>query len=223
MFKKSLIGVLAVAMLAGCAKYQMVPYEEVQETNYVRVKLQNGHKVEGSVTRTEPHQLTLRKADAGAAYLPKAEIVAINRKPPVYDDFKKGISEEEIAQIQTNKNTLIYGIGGGAISLGTSFFIGSMASKNMDENGGAVLYGTTAVGGGLGTYFFIRAGQEKDRKVAIEAIRHQRVSAEYKRRGMEEPQTDASKQRELEAEKKRQQDLRKERERLLKELEEKNK
>ena len=221
MFKKSLIGMLMLVFLAGCAKYQMVPYEEVRESNFVRVKLQNGHKVEGSVTRTEPHQLTLQKADNSASYLPKAEIVGIDRKPPVYDDFKKGISEPEIAAIQTNKNALIYGIGGGVLSVGASFFVGSMVSKNMDENGGAVLYGTTALGGGLGTYLFIQAGHTKDRQVAVETIRHQRVSAEYKRRGMEEPQTDEAKQKQIEAEKKRQQDLRKERERLLKELEKK--
>ena len=94
----------------------------------------------------------------------------------------------------------------------------SIISKNMDENGGAVLGGTTALGGGLGTFLFVKAGQARDRKAAIEDIKHQRVSQEYKKRGLGDPKEKAAGQSELDKEKKRQQELRKERERLLREL-----
>lgn len=218
MYRKGLVGVFALLFLSGCAKYQLISYEDVETSNHVRVKLQSGHTVEGDVTQTEPHQLTVMTSAARNSYLPKAEIIQINRKPPVKDDFGKGISETEIAKHKDNKNTMIYGIGGGALSFGASFFAGSIISKDMESNGGAVLGGTTALGGGLGTFLFIKAGQQRDRKVAIENVKHERVSAEYKRRGMNGQKTGDANQSALEKEKKRQQQLRKEREKLLREL-----
>ncbi|MCK5145479.1 hypothetical protein KAR48_01920 [bacterium] len=218
MFKKILIGVIGLIFIAGCAKYQIVPYAEVEESNYIKVKLQNGYWVEGDVIRTEPHQLTVENADSKTANLPKAEITTIQRKPPVKDDFGNGISEKEIARHKSNNNAMIYGIGGGALSAGASFFIGSLISKDMDTNGGAVLGGVTTLGCGMGSYFFLRAGKLKDRHNAIEEIKNQRVSAEYKRRKLGDPDDVSNKRKALEDEKKRQQELRKEREKLLKEL-----
>jgi len=218
MYRKGLVSVIALLFLAGCANYQMVSYEEVETSNHVKVKLQSGHTVEGDVSKTEPHQLTVDTEAARPAYLPKAEIVHITRTPPVKDDFGRGISESDIAKFETSRNSMIYGIGGGVLSLGASFFAGSMIAKDMDDNGGAVLGATTALGGGVGTFLFVKAGQARDRKVAIESVKHERVSEEYKKRGMGDPKASAADQAELEKEKKRQQALRKEREKLLKEI-----
>lgn len=209
-------------LCTGCAKRALVNYEQVEAANYVEVTLVSGEKVEGSASKIEPHQLTIQKKNRELRVIPKSSVRAIKRKPPITDDFGMGISEEEIQSKQTSRHTLIYGIGGGALSVGASFFIGSLIANSSESSGGTALAASTAAGGGLGTYLFVRAGKKKDRKEAIERIREQRRTTEIKTDPNKEKTQDAL-QKQLEDEKKRQELLRKEREKLLRELEEKKK
>ncbi len=208
--------ILGFFIIAGCAKRIPVIYDHVERTNRVEVTLVSGKRIEGTVSKIEPHQLTLLLKGWKLGVVPKSSLRSIKRKPPVYDDFGRGISEEEIHSVEKNRNTLIYGIGGGALSFGVSFFVGSLVSESMEENGGTVLASTTAAGGVLGTVLFRHAGKAKDRRVAIENIREKRRSVELKKK--EETKTPDELQKQLEEEKKKQEKLRKERERILRQL-----
>jgi len=216
------IFVVSALLLGGCTKYHLVNYGDVHDTNSVEVTLQSGEKVKGTVQSIEPHQIVVSDEEKSQVALSKTNISIIKRKKPVYDDFGRGISEEEIASTKTNRNTIVYGVGGGALSFGASFFLGSLAANSMDNNSGIVLGGATMAGGGLGTFLFVRAGKAKDRHDAIEEIREMRRTEKLEEQG--EPlktQTDLDKQ--LKDEKKKHEALRKEREELLRELEKKEK
>ncbi len=213
--KRSLFLLLGFTIIFGCAKRIPVTYEQVEMTNDVKITLVSGKTIEGTVLNSEPHQLTIRNNEQGTQVILKSSIRSIQRKPPVVDDFGNGISEEEIQSVKTNKNAIIYGIGGGALSLATSFFGGSLMAHDSTSDG-SVLRAATMAGGGLGTYLFIRAGQVKDRQEAIETIRAKRRSAELKKE--EKTQTTDDIEKSLDEEKKKQEELRKEREALLREL-----
>jgi hypothetical protein len=221
---KNTAGIVLIGLFlcTGCAKRALVTYNQVEETNYVEVTLLSGEKVEGSATKMEPHQLTIRKKNRELRVIPKSSVRTIKRKPPIIDDFGKGISEEEIRSTQTSRHTVIYGIGGGALSVGASFFVGSLIANSSEKSGGTALAASTAAGGGLGTFLFVRAGKKKDRKEAIERIREERRSTEIKEDPNKEKTQDALK-KQLEDEKRRQESLRQEREKLLRELEQKKK
>ena len=216
---KKIIGLLIIGLcvFAGCAKHALVTYEQVEKTNMVEVTLVSGEKVVGTIYKVDPHQLSLLRKDRKTRVIAKSSVRMIKRKPPIYDDFGKGISEEEIQSVQTSRNTLIYGIGGGALSFGTSFFVGSLVSHSMEENGGTVLAASTVVGGGLGTFLFIRAGKKMDHRDAIERIQEKRRFTEVKEEKDKEKTPDEIR-KQLEREKERQEELRKQREKLLKEL-----
>ena len=213
---------LSLFILSGCAKrIYNVTYDDLEKTNRIEVTLSSREKIVGTVVRAEPHQLILLVKDRKLIPVAKSSIHTMKRWPPVYDDFGRGISEDEIASIKTNRNTFIYGIGGGVLSFGASFFVGSMVAQDT-AGGGSALAATTLAGGGIGTYFFIKAGQAKDRKEAIQKLRDKRRSAELEKE-QEDDQTPADLRKRLDEEKKRQEDLRKQREELLKQLGEKEK
>jgi hypothetical protein len=148
--------------------------------------------------------------------VPKSDIRSVRRKPPVIDDFGKGISEEEIDARRSHKNAWVYGIGGGALSFGFSFFTASLFGHS-SESGGTVLALGTASGTVIGSLLFIHAGQTKDRREAIAAIRTERRNVDL-RKG-ETDSTRAEMLRRIEEERKKQDEIEKQRERLLRELE----
>ena len=216
---KGFVGAFVVALFVftGCAKRIPVSYDQVEKDNSVEVTLVSGKKVEGTIVKVEPHQLTLTSNQGSREVVPKSSIRSVKRKPPVYDDFGRCISEEEIRSVQTGRNTVVYGIGGGVLSFGASFFAGSLVANSMEKSGSTALTVTTGVGGSLGTALFVKAGKAKDRREAIKKIRDKRRSVEVKE---EQDETSDQLRRTLEEEKKKQEALRKEREELLKQLEE---
>lgn len=212
----------SLIVLIGCAQnFHDVMYEEVERSNRVEVTLVSGRKAVGTIYKTEPHQITLVMKDRKLRAIPKSSIRTIMRKTPVYDDFGRGISEEEIASVKTNKNAVVYGIGGGALSCGVGFLLSSTAFKD-DENSGTIIPAATAGIGGVGTYFFVRAGKAKDRKEAIMMIQEKRRMEKVETQGKLNQSPEEVKQKLLD-EKKRQEGLRKEREKLLRELNKKKK
>jgi len=206
-------------VFAGCAHYSPVEYRDVEKTNTVSVLLQSGATVRGTVQRIEPHQIVLMTDGRETAQVQKSSIRSIRRKPPVQDDFGQGISEQEIGRYKTNRNTVVYGIGGGLLSFGASFFAGSLLG-HASESGGTVLAATAASGTLVGTVLFLRAGRNQDRKTAIEEIREIRRSADVTVPDAEKPPTDSTDvQHMLDVEKQKQDELRKQREELLRQLE----
>jgi len=90
----------------------------------------------------------------------------------VKDDAGKIIPEEEINRNKGCTNFWLYTIGGGALSFGVSFFIGSLIERSTKER--ALLTGVTAGGTIIGTTIFALKGREEDRQEAIEKIKRQR-------------------------------------------------
>ncbi len=220
-FRKTYIVFLFVLFIfSGCAQRDSVTYRDVEKTNYVQVFLTSGKMIEGSVFKVEPHQLTIFKKDRTKQTILQSSIREIKRKPPVYDDFGKGISEEEIESIQQNRNATVYGIGGGALSLGVCFFVSSLIAHNMEE-GGTIIAASTVVGGGIGTLLFVNGGKAKDREEAIDKIVEKRRIAQYKKKQVKQKKTGKEGiDKLIKKEKEEQEKLREEREDLLKKLQE---
>ena len=209
-------------ILTGCAKRISVTYDQVEKTNSVDVRLVSGKTTNGIVEKIEPHQMTLLEKNRTLRVIAKPSISRIQRKPPIYDDFGNGISELEIQEKKTNSNAWVYGIGGGLLSFGTSFFVGSLISKDLD-NGSTVLAAATGAGGTLGTILFVRTGSSRDKKIAIEKIRDERRALQINFKKEQEDKSSAEIEKMLKEEKEKQESLRKEREQLLKELEKEKK
>jgi hypothetical protein len=205
---------LFLLLWSGCSQYTAVEYREVDSTNYVKITRETGSSIEGTVIKPEPHQIVLLDRNRQTVAVSKSTIKTIKRKQPVQDDFGRGISEEEIRRHQTRRDRTLYGIGGGMLSFGISFFIGSMIGNTSDQ-GASVMVSTAAGGTLLGTAWFLHAGKNKDRETAIRRIHAERQSAEVV--PQDPAQTDQVKQM-IENERKKQEELRKEREALLKQL-----
>ena len=212
--------VITMFLFSGCSKYVLVRYNDVEPNNSVEISLTTGQKLKGVILEILPYRIQLLKEDRSKEIIPQSGIRSIKRLPPVYDDFGKAIPEDEIETVKTNRNAFIYGIGGGALSLGASFFIGSMIANNVQENGATVLKTTTAGGGLLGTTLFVRAGMKKDRRDAIRAVQEKRRSTELK---TEDTPKTGDVDTLLEAEKMKHEALRREREKILRELQKKKK
>jgi len=211
--KLNVIFLIGIMLIGGCSRQVVVPYQRVEKNNWVTVKLYSGDRVEGNVLKAEPHIITVRNKAGRNVAIETSRIQEIKRIPPHYDDFGHAISEEEISKEKTGKNATIYGIGGGVLSFGASFFIGSMVAKD-SENGGAVLAAVTATGGILGTTLFVQAGKKQDRKEAVQRIRENRKSTQIPRKEQLQPTRDLR-----DTEKKKLEELRRQREKLLRELE----
>ena len=112
---------------------------------------------------------------------------------------------------------LVYGIGGGVLGFGSSFFLASSLGHS-SESAGTIVPTATAAGGSILTYLFIRAGRGQDRREAIDRIGIQR--REEKLTGIQEKEKSSKELlQELEREKSQQEELRKQREQILKQLE----
>jgi len=211
----------SLVIVSGCAHWKEVIYNDLKPANTAKVTLVSGEIVSGTVKKVEPHQIVILK-QGRLHNISKSSIQSVKILPPVYDDFGNCISEQEIKSVKKNKNAIVYGIGGGALSFGTSFFIGSMLAGEDTSKGGSLLLGTTAAGTTIGTLLFVKAGIAKDRKEAIEKIKEERRMKILQKRKTKN--TDQKDMRDLiKKEKEKQQQLQKEREELLKKLKNKKK
>ena len=213
------IGFVMLTLVSGCSHYVSVGYDELMQTNFVELSLVSGRKISGTIVKAEPHQIILQQKNREINPINKTSIRSIRRKPPVYDEFGRGVSEEEITNQKRNRNAVVYGLGGGVIGFGGSFFLSSTVAHS-SESGGVIVPASTLGGGGIMTYLFVRAGKIKDRQEAIERVceirRDDRING--LKRDEKSPQEVL---KELEEEKIRQETLRKQREKILKTLEEK--
>ncbi len=211
-----ILPVVAGALLNGCSHYPLIRFEQAEKTDFVTARLATGKTVRGSVVKADPFQLSILQKDRQTVTVQRDAVLLLRRRPPVTDEFGKGISEEEIVRAMKSKNAVVYGLGGGALSFGFSFFAGSMIGRS-SQNGTALLAGTTAAGTLAGTLLFIRAGKARDRKESIESIRLERRNAEAKPGSTRTPQEQIRQL--LESERKKEEDARLRREELLRELE----
>lgn len=133
------------------------------------------------------------------------------------DEKGQAISASEVAQKKNKKNFALYTIGGGALSFGASFFLGSMVHRSINSDNRTALWAITGAGTVIGTALFAYNGNVRDYNQAVEIVKDSR------QQGIEQ---DIAKEREkqetLTEERKRLEDERKrqeaEREALLKQI-----
>ncbi len=215
MLKTIVLFLFCILLSFGCSRYSLVDYRDVDKTNSITIALDSGTQISGTVVNIEPYQIVLRDKNDQTVTVQKSVVRNIKRRQPVLDDFGNGISDQEIRRVQTKHNTTIYGIGGGALSLGVSFFLGSMIA-NASDRGGAGLTNATIGGTMVGTALFLHAGKNKDRQTAIRKVKDFRRSTEIT--PSQEKKSPEQMQQLLDSERQKQEELRKERENLLKQL-----
>lgn len=173
-----LLGLLWITM--GCAKRVILNYDQVPPMAEVAIGTVSGATVTGTIEEKTSESLFLRtkKNDKFLTRVSRDEIVWITGGELVYDGAGKIIHESEIQANKTNKNFMIYTLGGAGLSFGASFFIGSLLHRGMDDEttGRKVMWSTAAVGTSVGTFLFARSGKQRDRAQAIEIIREQRFN-----------------------------------------------
>lgn len=174
-----LLGSLLIAV--GCAKRIAISYDEIKPNALVKIQTFSGQICNGVIQEKKIDHLLLKMSqhDNQLTKIKRDEIASISGREFVYDGLGEIISEWEIRETRNNKNLLLYTIGGAGLSFGTSFFIGSLIHRTMDdsEQGRKMLWGTTAMGTAAGTYLFARTGKKRDRILAIEKIREERFKA----------------------------------------------
>ena len=168
----------SLVTIFSCAKRIPISYEKVKPNALVKIQTFSGQTCDGLIQEKEIDHLLLKvnQHDNQLTTIKREDIAKITGREFVYDGIGEIISEWEIQESKKNKNFLLYTIGGTGLCFGASFFIGSLIHRKLDdnENGGKILWGTTALGTAVGTYFFAMTGRKRDRYLAIEQIREQR-------------------------------------------------
>ncbi len=141
---------------------------------------------------------------------------------PLRDSAGRPIKPSEVEAKKTNTNLILFTLGGGALSFGASFFIGSLIDRGVEGDSHSALWLTTGVGTALGILYFAQQGRVRDYNIAVV-----KVDADHKI-DMKESITITRKRREeIEREKERLRRAREaqeaERRRLLEELAKKKK
>jgi len=162
----------------GCAKRIPISYDDLQPNAYVKIQRFSGQICNGVIQEKKSDYLLLKKNryEENLTKIKREEIASITGREFVYDGHGAIISEWEIQENQRNKNFLLYTVGGAGLCFGTSFFIGSLLHRNIDDNekGNKVMWATTALGTAAGTYLFAKGGKRRDRLIAIDEIRERR-------------------------------------------------
>jgi len=173
-----IIGVLFIT--TGCAKRALLSYDQAPPLAFVKIGTVSGQTFNGTIEEKNSESLFLRtkKNNRSLTRISRDEIIWISGREFVYDGAGKIIPESEIQEQKKNNNFLIYTIGGAGLSFGASFFIGSLIHRGMDDekNGRTAMWSTTALGTTVGTLLFAKSGKNRDRNIAIEAIRDQRFN-----------------------------------------------
>ncbi len=166
---------IGLILLLGCAHQSAFRVDELSEGQSVAVHMINGDAVNGTVARVEADALVVTDATGKNWRARQDAIESISGPEPVRDSRGRIISEKEIASRTGSKNKWTFAISGGVLSMGSAFFLSSMATRVGDqENRDAIVIGGTAGGTALGAFLFSRIGARKDRQIAIETVRDER-------------------------------------------------
>ncbi|MBN1543538.1 hypothetical protein JW992_15460 [candidate division KSB1 bacterium] len=168
---------IGMLLLLGCAHQSAFRVDEVSEGQSVAVRMTSGDRVEGTVARVETDAVVVTD-EAGKNWRARRDAIdSITGPKPVRDSRGRIISEKEIASRRGSKNKWTFAISGGLLSMGSAFFVSSMATRVGDENNrDAIVIGGTAGGTVLGAFLFSRIGARKDRQNAIDVLRAERGS-----------------------------------------------
>lgn len=172
--------VFLLILSSGCAKRVVINYDEVRPNSLVQIKTSSGKSVEGIIQAKKPSFLVMQldKSRKKLSKIKRENISTITgQKNYVLDSQNQIISEWEIENKKGNNNFLLYSLGGCGLSFGASFFLGSLINRGMDDidQGKTAMWSTAAAGTILGTTLFAKAGAKRDRHIAVENIRDERV------------------------------------------------
>jgi KaiC/GvpD/RAD55 family RecA-like ATPase len=175
-----LVLVCFLVFFNGCAKRVLLNYDDVKLNSLVQIKTIKGNFCQGIVQKKDSSFLVMQldKYNDKLTKIERDKIATIaGQQNYALDAQNQVISEWEIDQIKESNNLLLYSIGGAGLSFGASFFVGSLLNRSLNDVdlGRTVMWATTAVGTVVGTTFFAKAGAKRDRFVAVEKIREQRV------------------------------------------------
>lgn len=133
------------------------------------------------------------------------------------DDRGQAITQQEVDAKKSNKNFLLYTLGGGALSFGASFFVGSMVERNAESENRTALWAITGAGTVIGTVLFAHTGRVRDFNLAVDMVKDERQGALTKDIETEKQKQDriTAERRKLEEDRKKQEA---EREELLKKI-----
>lgn len=179
-FLMPLVFALTLFMVMGCASKMQLAYEQTRTNALVEIKTVTGKSCNGLIRAKKPSFLVIQtdKNDSKKlAKIDRDDIAFIaGPKQYVYDGSDNIISDWEIDKTKKSNNFLLFTLGGGGLSFGASFFMGSLLNRGMEDpdEGKQAMWATTAVGTAIGTFLFARAGAKRDRLAAIELIRNQR-------------------------------------------------
>ena len=192
----------AIVLLAGCGHQVNLQADRLSPEQQVTIKMDNGSTVRGVVSRIEAESIVITDANSRSWRAPISAIRTITGPKPVYDGSGALIGERDIQAVQGSQSAVTFALSGGLLSVGTSFFLSSMASRAADEESrDPIIISGTAAGGLLGGYLFYRLGARKDRARAIELIREQR-QGRYDSKILEERRRTEEIQKEIESLKK---------------------
>ncbi len=174
--------VAVLCLTAGCSRRLAFRADDVLIDQTVSVRLTSGQSVTGEIVSKEAEALVIKDRDGRSWKAQASAIQEISGPSPVLDAAGMVIPEREIQAHKNGKNALLFSVSGGILSLGTSFFLSSMASRALgDDDRDAVLYGGTAVGTAAGVLLFSHIGAKKDRQQAIQQIRRERAVTQGQR------------------------------------------
>lgn len=157
-----------------------------------------------------------RLAIAGLCALTLGHSACASRMALV-DEKNQPITQEEVAAKKKNKNFMLYTVGGGALSFGASFFIGSMIHRSTNSEDRTALWAITGAGTVVGTALFAHNGKVRDFNHAVEIVKDSRQEGIQENIVKEKQKQDtlAEERKKLDDERKRQEA---EREELLKQI-----
>lgn len=143
-------------------------------------------------------------------------------RSPLVDEAGQPIPASEVQKYRQRSRAVLYTVGGGALSLGASFFFGSLIDRRMGEGNHTALWLVTATGTALGAFIFHQHGRTRDFNAAVEQVTEERRSRASAQISEEEKRQSAISEdiRRLEEERRRQEE---ERQRLLEEIHKKQK
>ena len=114
------------------------------------------------------------------------------------DEAGKPITKAEVEAEKNHQNLLLFAIGGGALSFGASFFVGSMVDRQYGETDDTALWAITGAGTLAGLIYFAHQGNVRDFNVAVEKVkekRRQEAAARLAREKQRRRQIELEKQR----------------------------
>ena len=93
---------------------------------------------------------------------------------PLRDDSGEPIPPKAVQAKKSNSNLVLYTLGGGALSFGASFFLGSVVDRATNNETNTALWVTAGIGTAIGIAYFAHAGKTRDHNLAVLAAREDR-------------------------------------------------